>query len=179
MKKYKNISKAKIMPCFLILMLSFCFYGCFPEGDECSDTSIDTVIEKDVIEGYHAQFFPSEISSETNNKIGVYIDLSDGITKYLQEVLMPFMFVTLVLLFFMFNALRAKSLCPKFCGGRIVVIKKDTGPKVNKLKRKSLAVIQDMQKGNFNAHARHSKKSVTGSGLSALSQTFGNGIFHK
>lgn len=82
MKKYKHISKAKIVPCFLILMLSFCFYGCFPEGDECSDASIDTVIEKDVIEGYHAQFFPSEISSETNNKIGVYIDLSDGITKY-------------------------------------------------------------------------------------------------
>ena len=103
----------------------------------------------------------------------------DGITKYLQEVLMPFMFVTLVLLFSMFNVLRAKSLCPKFCGGRIVVIKKDTGPKVNKLKRKSLAVIQDMQKGKFNAHARHSKKSVTGSGLSALSQTFGNGIFSK
>ena len=103
----------------------------------------------------------------------------DGITAYGQEVAIPFVFVFLALGVFTFNATRAKGLCPKFCGGRIVVIAKDTGPKVNKLKRKSLAVIRDMQKGTFNSHARHSTKVTGGSGLSALSKKFGNGIFDK
>jgi hypothetical protein len=145
-----------------------------------SISAVITIEFPTMLEGF-LDIFAGLISFDIKAIMGMpCVDVGgDGINKYGQEVAMPFVFVAIILLFFVFNALRAKSLCPKFCGGRIKVIEKDTGPKVNKLKRKSLAVIRDMQKGQFNAHARHSKKSVSGAGLSALSDTFGNGIFSK
>lgn len=145
-----------------------------------SISSVITIEFPPMMEGF-LDSFSGLISFDIKVLMGMpCVDVGgDGITAYGQEVAVPFVLVFMVLSMFAFNALRAKGLCPKFCGGRIVVIEKDTGPKVNKLKRRSMTVIRDMQKGTFNAHARHSSKSVSGTGLNALSQKFGQGIFDK
>ena len=145
--------------------------------------SISAVISIDfppMLEGF-LDIFSGFISFDIKVLMGMpCVDVGgDGITKYGQEVAIPFIISFLLLILFVINVFRGKSLCPKFCGGRIVVIKKEK-KKGNALKRKSMAVIRDMQKGTFNAHARHSRENAsTGRGLAALSQTFGNGIFDK
>jgi len=66
------------------VIIALCFIGCGGTGgsDECPALSIaDDVLETNVIEQYHASFFPSRSSASPKNNPAVYVDFSDGITK--------------------------------------------------------------------------------------------------
>ena len=65
------------------VIVALCFIGCGGDGgsDECPALSVEDVVETEVIEQYHASFFPTENSSSPSNNPAVYVDFSDGITQ--------------------------------------------------------------------------------------------------
>jgi len=65
------------------ILLIFGASSCGGGDVECPDLSInDDIVESEIIEQYHTMYFPTNTKSESVDRIGVYIDLSDGITKY-------------------------------------------------------------------------------------------------
>jgi len=50
-------------------------------SDDCPSLSTEDIIEKEVIEAYHASFFPSAASIDSKDKPAVYVDFSNGITE--------------------------------------------------------------------------------------------------
>ena len=122
--------------------------------------------------------FGGLISFDLKVIIGVpCLDAGDGIGKYLLAFAMPMGISFLFVLQFAINVCRMKGICPKFCGGRLVVQEAKVVKK-SALKRKSLAMIKEMRAGDFSEHKSVAKAKV-GTGLGALSEKFGNGVFDK
>ena len=72
-----------------ILTLIISAYSCCDESECENETAIETnTVEindkdfSDIIEGYNAKYISASKESNNQNKTNVYVDLSDGITKY-------------------------------------------------------------------------------------------------
>lgn len=76
---YLSIGSVTLIIALVLVYLTGC------EGDigsdDCPSLSTEDIIEKEVIEAYHASFFPATSSKTPKNKPAVYVDFSDGITK--------------------------------------------------------------------------------------------------
>merc|ERR1711871_866958 len=69
---------------------------------------------------------------------------TDSIDNFIIKLFQIVGFVVFLLLIFTIIAMRKKGYCPKFCGGRL---EKVAVVKVNKLRRKSIAVLRDINSG--------------------------------
>jgi len=76
------ISPKKTLSLFSLFLLIFGVTSCITDPDNCPNESVDAIVESKFIEQYHSGFFPDEIVTKSNDKVGVYVDFSDGITKY-------------------------------------------------------------------------------------------------
>merc|ERR1712159_51213 len=93
---------------------------------------------------------------------------SDQIQTYFVTLTTLSGMLSIPVLFFVIGACRKRGLCPKQCGGKLVKVEKKKD-KMSKLKRKSMAMIQQLQKGEFKEHKRFGEKK---SGLAALSEKY-------
>jgi len=86
--KLKSLRRLIFAP-LCLLFLSINFIGCDPES-ECpnetviltGDVDINHPDFSDIIEGYNAKYISASKASNNKNKTDVFVDLSDGITKF-------------------------------------------------------------------------------------------------
>ena len=86
--KLKSLRRLLFAP-LCLLFLSINFIGCDPES-ECpnetviltGDVDINHPDFSDIIEGYNAKYNSASKASNNKNKTNVFVDLSDGITKF-------------------------------------------------------------------------------------------------
>lgn len=76
------IFSRKSLRSFSFFFLIFGVSSCGPSTGECPDESVDAIEEATIIEQYHVKFFPDELVTKSSDKVGVFVDFSDGITKY-------------------------------------------------------------------------------------------------
>ncbi len=144
-----------------------------------SISSVLTIEFPPILEGFLDQF-AGIIAFDIKALFGLpCIDAGNGIAAYVLEIMTPVGICFIILLVFGIQVLRMKGMCPKKCGGRLEKPKEDTGKKASKLKRKSMAMIKQMQAGTFNEHSRASSGTGPTSGLGSLSKKFGGGVFSK
>ena len=86
--KPKSLTRLLFAP-FCLLLLSINFIGCEDESECANETAIvtgDVDINhpdfSDIIEGYNAQYNSASKASNNETKTNVFVDLSDGITKF-------------------------------------------------------------------------------------------------
>ncbi|SRX56218.1 hypothetical protein [Aequorivita sp. CIP111184] len=71
-----------IIRIFSLFVICLVITNCASSSDECPNKSLDDIVETKIIEQYHSEFFPDENVSNSNDRVGVYVDFSDGITKF-------------------------------------------------------------------------------------------------
>ena len=86
--KLKSLSRLLLAP-LCLLFLSINFIGCEDESECKNETAIETGDVdinhpdfSDIIEGYNAEYNTTTKASNNQTKTNVYVDLSDGITKF-------------------------------------------------------------------------------------------------
>lgn len=86
--KLKSLTRLLLAP-LCLLFLSINFIGCEDESECDNETAIETDYVdtehtdfSDIIEGYNAQYNSASKASNNQIKTNVYVDLSDGITKF-------------------------------------------------------------------------------------------------
>jgi len=65
-----------------LIIITFLINGCCTSGKGYTDYSSDEEIEVDRIEAYHQKHFPVSSVDEPKDNPAIYVDFSDGITKY-------------------------------------------------------------------------------------------------